>query len=46
MKTEIEYIAYHRVKRIFIPIIDIESENPEDVEVYECEGQNFKLIAK
>ena len=46
MKTEIEYVAYHRVKRLFIPIMDIESENPEDIEVYEFEGQNFKLIAK
>ena len=27
MKTEIEYVAYHRVKRVFIPIMDIESEN-------------------
>ena len=46
MKTEIEYVAYHRVKRVFIPITDIESESPEDIEVYEFEGQNFKLIAK
>ena len=46
MKTEIEYVAYHRVKRVFLPITDIESENPEDIEVYEFEGQNFKLIAK
>ena len=43
MKTEIEYVAYHRAKRVFIPITDIESENPE---VYEFEGQNFRLIAK
>jgi ribosomal protein L20A (L18A) len=41
MKTEIEYVAYHRVKRVFIAITDIESENPEDIEVYEFEGQNF-----
>jgi hypothetical protein len=46
MKTEIEYVSYHRVKRVFIPIIDIDSEKPEDIEVYEFEGQNFKLIAK
>ena len=45
MKTEIEYVAYHTVKRVFIPIMDIESENPEDIDVYEFEGQNFKLIA-
>ena len=46
MKTEIEYVAYHRVKRVFLSITDIESENPEDIEVYEFEGQNFKLVAK
>jgi len=46
MKTEIEYVAYHRVKRVFLPITDIERENPEDIEVYEFEGQYFKLIAK
>ncbi len=46
MKAEVEYVAYRKLKRIFIPIIDIESENPEDIEVYEFEGQNFKLIAK
>jgi hypothetical protein len=46
MKTEIKYVSYHRVKRVFIPILDIGCENPEDIEVYEFEGQNFKLIAK
>jgi len=46
LETEIEYVAYHRIKRIFLPITDIESENSEDIEVYESEGQNFKLIAK
>lgn len=46
MKTEIEYVAYHRVKRVFIPMMDIESENLEDIEVYEFQGQNFKLIIK
>jgi hypothetical protein len=29
MKIEIEYVAYHKLKRIFLPIINIESENPE-----------------
>ena len=46
MKTEIEYVAYHKVKRVFLSIMDIESENSEDIEVYEFEGQNFKMIAK
>ena len=30
--TEVEYVAYRRVKRIFIPIMNIESENPKDIE--------------
>jgi hypothetical protein len=46
MKTKIEYVAYHRAKRVFIPLTDIESENPNEIEFYEFEGQNFKLIAK
>jgi ribosomal protein L20A (L18A) len=45
MKTEMEYVAYHRVKRVFIPIRDVETENPEDIEVYEFQGHNFRLIA-
>jgi ribosomal protein L20A (L18A) len=46
MKTEMEYVAYHRVKRVFIPIRDVETVNPEDIEVYEFEDHNFRLIAK
>ena len=46
MKTKIEYVAYHKAKRVFIPLTDIESENPNEIEFYEFEGQNFKLIAK
>ena len=46
MKAEVEYVAYHKVKRIFLPIMNIEPENPEDIEVYEFAGQNFKLVAK
>jgi len=33
MKTEIEYVAFHKVKRVFIPMKDIESENPADIDV-------------
>jgi hypothetical protein len=33
------------VKRKFFPLAEIESENPEDIEVYEFEDQNFRLVA-
>ncbi len=38
------YVAYHKVKRIFMLLTEIESENPEHIEVYEFKGQNFNLI--
>jgi len=41
-----ELLAFHKVKRKFFPITEIELENPEDIEVYEFEDQNFRLIAK
>ena len=46
MKTEIEYVAYHRVKRVFIPITDIESENPEDIEGLRIWGSKFQINCK
>lgn len=41
-----EYLAYHKVKRKFMSLMEIESEKPEDIEVYEFTDQNFKLISK
>lgn len=43
--TKTELLAFHKVKRKFFAMAEIESENPEDVEIYEFSGQNFKLIA-
>jgi len=45
-RKEPEFLAYHRVKRKFLPIVDVETEKPEDIEIYEFSGQNFKLVAK
>ncbi len=28
-----DYVAYHKVKRIFMPLTEIESENPEHIEM-------------
>jgi len=36
-----ELLAFHKVKRKFFPMMEIESENPEDIEIYEFSGQNF-----
>lgn len=44
--SKTELLAFHKVKRIFLPVTEIESENPEDIEIYEFEEQNFRLIAK
>lgn len=44
--SKTELLAFHKVKRKFFPITEIESENPDDVEFYEFKDQNFKLVAK
>jgi ribosomal protein L20A (L18A) len=44
--NEPEFFAYHRVKRKFLSITEVESEKPEDIEIYEFSNQNFKLVAK
>lgn len=44
--TKSELLAFHKIKRRFFPITEIESEDPEHIEFYEFEGQNFRLIAK
>jgi ribosomal protein L20A (L18A) len=43
---EPEFLAYHKVKRKFLQVEEIEAEKPEDIEIYEFFGQNFKLVAK
>jgi hypothetical protein len=44
--NEPEYFAYHRVERKFMSITEVEIEQPEDIEIYEFNNQNFKLVAK
>ena len=41
-KTEI--VAYHRMKRIFLNLKDLETEDPEQIQICEFRGQDFKLI--
>ena len=44
--AETEYLAYHKAKRKFMSLDDIENEKPEDIQICEFKDQNFKLVAK
>jgi hypothetical protein len=39
-----EIVAYHKVKRKFLNLVDMEKENPDELQICELEGQNFELI--
>jgi len=39
-------ILMHKVKGKFLPVTEIENENPEEIEIYEFTGQNFKLVVQ
>ena len=40
-----EIVAYHKGKRIFLSLTDMEKENPDELQICEFKGQNFELIA-
>lgn len=40
-----EIVAYHKVKRIFLPLGEIEKEDPNHIEIYEFKGEDFNLVA-
>lgn len=40
-----EIVAYHKGKRIFLSLTDMEKENPDELQICEFNGQNFELIA-
>ena len=40
-----ELVAYHKVKRIFLSLKDMEQEDPDQLQICEFNGQNFELIA-
>lgn len=42
--TDSEYVAYHKVKRKFLSLMDAEIENPDDLEMYEFNSQNLNLL--
>jgi hypothetical protein len=40
-----EIVAYHKVKRKFLSLTDIEKEDPDKLQICEFRGQDFELIA-
>jgi hypothetical protein len=40
-----EIVAYHKLKRIFLNLMDMEKENPDELQICEFKGQNFELVA-
>jgi hypothetical protein len=39
-----EIVAYHKVKRKFLSLTDIEKEDPDKLQICEFRGQNFEQI--
>lgn len=42
----VEIVAYHKSKRIFLSLAEIQNEDPHLIEIYEFNGENFRLIAQ
>jgi hypothetical protein len=40
-----ELVAFHKRKRIFLKLKDLEKEDPNDILICEFKGQDFKFIA-
>ena len=41
-----EIVAYHKVKRKFLNLMDMEKEDPNEISICEFKGQDFELIAE
>ena len=39
-----EIVAYHKVKRKFLSLTDMEKEDPDKLQICEFRGQDFELI--
>ena len=40
-----EIVAYHKSKRKFINLTDVEKEDPDLIQICEFKGQDFELVA-
>lgn len=39
-----EIVAYHKAKRIFLKLADMQNEDPDQLDIYEFNGENFQLV--
>jgi hypothetical protein len=39
-----EIVAYHKVKRRFLNLVDMEKQDPDDILICEFRGQDLELI--
>ncbi len=39
-----ELVAYHKMKRIFLNLADIDKEDPDQLIMCQFEGQDFRLL--
>jgi hypothetical protein len=40
---QIDIVAYHRMKRIFLNLKDLKTEDPDQIQICEFRGQDFEL---
>ena len=40
-----EIIAYHKTKRKFLNLTEMEKEDPDLIQIWELNGQDFELVA-
>jgi hypothetical protein len=44
-KNTSEIVAYHKIKRKFLDLLDMQNEDPDQLEIYEFTGEDFELVA-
>jgi hypothetical protein len=44
-KNTSEIVAYHTTKRKFLDLLDMQNEDPDQLEIYEFKGEDFELVA-
>ncbi len=44
-KNTSEIVAYHKIKRKFLDLLEMQKEDPDQLEMYEFSGEDFQLIA-
>jgi len=40
-----EIVAYHKLKRVFLNLMDMEKEDPDLIQICEFNGQDFELVS-